>query len=68
MAVQNFSQKGAPDIVRYQCGKAPEGYNFVIIKNKEEEATYKENIEYTTFDGLEMVKPETHDPNILIDR
>jgi hypothetical protein len=31
VAVQNFSQKGAPNIVRYQCGKAPEGYNFVVI-------------------------------------
>jgi hypothetical protein len=55
VAVQNFAQKGAPNIVRYQCGKAPEGYNFVVIQNNEEEATYKENIEYTTFDGLVMV-------------
>jgi len=52
--------------VRYQCGKAPEGYNFVIVINNEDEATYKENIEYTTFDGLEMVRPNKNDPNILI--
>ena len=52
--------------MRYQCGKAPEGYNFVIIKNDEEEATYKENIEYTTFDGLEMVKLDRPDSNITI--
>jgi hypothetical protein len=66
VAVQNFEQKGAPNIVRYQCGKAPEGYNFVIIHNNEEEATYKENIEYTTFDGLQMVHPDIPDPNITI--
>lgn len=52
--------------MRYQCGKAPEGYNFVIIINNEEEAVYKENIEYTTFDGLQMVHPPRADPNITI--
>jgi len=66
VVVQNFESKGAPNIVRYQCGKAPEGYNFVIIQNKEEEATYKENIEYTTFDGLQMVKQDRPDSNITL--
>jgi len=41
-----MEKKGAPKIERYQCGKAPEGYNFVIVINNEEEATYKENLEY----------------------
>ena len=38
----------------------------MIIKNQEEEAVYKENIEYTTFDGLEMMLPSKDDPNIQI--
>ena len=50
--------KEAPEITKYECSTAPDGYNFVIIENKEEEAVYKETVDYTQFDGLKMV--ETH--------
>mmetsp|Transcript_3288 Transcript_3288/g.5459 ORF Transcript_3288/g.5459 Transcript_3288/m.5459 type:complete len:139 (+) Transcript_3288:1312-1728(+) len=55
--VSDMAKKRAPKIKRYQCGKAPEGYNFVLIVNDEREATYKEYLEYNTFEGLRMIPP-----------
>ena len=53
--VTNMEEKRAPLITKYECNSATEGFNFVIIENKESEAVYKENVEYTTADGLEIV-------------
>ena len=55
----DLADKKAPLITKYTCTKAPEGYNFVIIKNQDKEQKYKECVEYTTFEGLSFIdKPD----------
>lgn len=54
--VVNFEKEGAPNIKKYTC-IAEEGYGFVHIVNDEKTCSYKENVNYTKFDGLELMKP-----------
>ena len=54
-----MADKGAPNIKKYKQVCGPEGYGFIVIHNEEKEATYKENVRYNTFTGLEFVLPET---------
>ena len=51
----DLSEKKAPLITKYTCDQAPEGYNFVIIKNDDKEQKYKESVNYSTFEGLTFV-------------
>jgi hypothetical protein len=37
-----MSDEGAPQIKKYSCSKQAEGYNWIIIKNNEKDATVKE--------------------------
>ena len=43
-------------INKYKCFQ-DEGYGFIYIDNKEKEATFNEQVNYTNFKGLEMMKP-----------
>lgn len=52
----NFESEGAADITKY-FAMTEEGYGYVHIVNNETEAKYRENINYTKFDKLEMQKP-----------
>lgn len=54
--VQDFAAKGAPEIKKYK-GFGEEGYGFVHVTNQSKDATFKEKVNYNTFQGLEMVKP-----------
>ena len=54
-----MESKGAPQITKYKKVCGAEGYGFIIIQNKEKEASYKENVVFNTFKGLEFVLPET---------
>ena len=56
-----FEDRRAPMITKYECAEAPEGYNFIIVKNLEKEITYKENVYFNTFEGLEILDHE--EPN-----
>ena len=49
----------APLITKYQETQATEGYNFVLIKNEDEEQRYRETVSYTGLVGLKLL----HDPN-----
>ena len=51
-----FEGQGAPNITRY-FAMTEEGYGYVHIVNDEEEARFKEKIEYTKFDKLSLLKP-----------
>ena len=51
----DLTEKKAPLITKYTCTEAPEGYNFVIIQNNEKDQTYKESVDYSTFDGLSFI-------------
>jgi len=55
--VQDFEDKGAPEIKKYKAF-GEEGYGFVHISNQSKEATFVEKVNYNTFNGLEMVKPQ----------
>lgn len=54
--VTNFAEQGAPGITKY-FAMTEEGYGYVHIVNNEQEAKYRENINYTKFDKLELQKP-----------
>lgn len=58
MTKTNMADKGAPLIKKYKCF-GEEGYGFIILENDEEEASYKEKVNFTNFKGLEFVPPET---------
>ena len=49
----NFESQGAPDITKY-FAMTEEGYGYVHIVNNEAEAVYKENINYTKFEKLQL--------------
>lgn len=53
----NFAEQGAPEITKY-FAMTEEGYGYVHIVNGEMEARYKENINYTKFDKLTIMKPQ----------
>ena len=53
-----MSDESAPLITKYQETKAPEGYNFILIQNQDEEQKYKETVKYANVEGLTML----HDP------
>lgn len=50
-----MSEKNAPDIIRYECADAPEGYNFIFIDNKSEIDCYIEETVYKQFEGIELL-------------
>ena len=54
---QSFADKGAPEIKKYKAF-TPEGYGFIHIVNQSKEATFIEKVNYNTFKGLEMLKPQ----------
>ena len=54
--VTNFEEQGAPGITKY-FAMTEEGYGYVHIVNDETEARYREHINYTKFDKLELMKP-----------
>jgi len=46
-------------INRYTQLAQPEGYLYVIIQNKDPEATYKESFEFDEFEDLKMLSPHS---------
>ena len=54
--VTNFAEQGAPGITKY-FAMTEEGYGYVHIQNDDAEAKYRETINYTKFDKLELQKP-----------
>ena len=51
-----FEDQGAPDITKY-FAMTEEGYGYVHIVNNEQEARFKEKIEYSKFEKLSLLKP-----------
>jgi hypothetical protein len=54
--VQTFESDGAPECYKYSQMCA-EGYGYTFFENKTEDATIKEIVTYTKFEGLELIKP-----------
>ena len=54
----NYSDKGAGKIWKYKCF-SQEGYGFIHIQNNETEATFREKVSFTNFDGLKFILPES---------
>ena len=54
--VTDFESQGAPDIKKY-FAMTEEGYGYVHIANDDAEAVYKESINYTKFEKLQLEKP-----------
>ena len=52
-----MADKNVPNVARYECSSAPDGYNWVLIVNGENNATFNEHSEYSAFDGLCFVEP-----------
>ena len=57
VTVVDFANKGAPEIKKYKAF-GEEGYGFIHFVNESKEATIKEKVNYTTFTGLTMCKPQ----------
>ena len=56
VTVQDFKDKGAEEIKKYKSF-GEEGYGFIHIDNQAKEATFNEKVNFTTFTGLNMCKP-----------
>jgi hypothetical protein len=54
--VTTFEAQGAPEIKKY-FAMTEEGYGYVHLVNGEAEATYTEQVNYTKFDKLQLLKP-----------
>ena len=52
-----MEDKGAPLIKKYKCF-GPEGYGFIVIENDEAEASFKEQVTFNNFKGLQFLMPE----------
>jgi hypothetical protein len=42
-----MTEKNAPNISRYECSNANDGYNWILIDNQESETVYKEKGSYS---------------------
>ena len=54
-----MDDKGAPAIKKYTDFSGQEGYGYIVIRNDEEGATYREHVTFNKFTGLTMLKPES---------
>jgi hypothetical protein len=52
-----MAEQGAPLIKRYLDCNYQEGYIYVIIENKDDEAVYTESLEFDKFENMEMCYP-----------
>jgi len=52
-----MAEQGAPLIKRYLDCNFEEGYIYVIIENKDDEAVYMESLEFDKFENMEMCYP-----------
>ena len=55
MEIENFANRNAPELNKYVCSDAPEGFNFVFVKNNEKHITLQEEVTYSIFDGLQIL-------------
>lgn len=53
----DYAAKGAPEIKKYKAFQ-DEGYGFIYIVNDSKDATFKEVVKYTNFQGLKLLKPQ----------
>jgi len=63
--IKDFADEKGPLIKKYECSKSGEGYSWVIVINKEAEASYEENVKYPTFEGMELLSPEQGNSYVL---
>jgi hypothetical protein len=52
----SYESDGAPECSKYS-GMMKEGYGYTYFRNNSDDATIKEAVNYTMFDGLELVSP-----------
>ena len=51
-----YDNDGAPNCSKYS-NSVPEGFTYLYFENFEEDATLIEDVKYTKFEGLELLKP-----------
>ena len=51
-----YGNDGAPNCSKYS-NSVPEGFTYLYFENYEEDATLIEDVKYTKFEGLELLKP-----------
>ena len=59
LELQTMADKGAPNIHRYMNYTSNEGYIYIIIENRDQEAIYIEELEFDKFEKLQMLKPHS---------
>ena len=52
----DFADKGAADIVKYKHF-GEEGYGYIYVQNGTDYATFNEKCVFSTFKGIEQLKP-----------
>lgn len=52
-----MEDKNVPNVARYECSSAPNGYIWILMVNDETNCTFNEKSEYSSFDGLCFVEP-----------
>jgi len=55
--ISDFTDEGGRLIKKYECSKSGEGYQWVIVINNEAEASYQEDVQFPTFEGMELLPP-----------
>ena len=58
ITVTDFAEDKAPKIQKFSCSKSGEGYNWILIRNGERDATVIEEVNFPKFEGLTLVAPE----------
>lgn len=57
LKVSDMAERNAADIVRYECSDAPEGFNFVHVDNRNSSCAYVEEMNFTQFEGIQLLQP-----------
>lgn len=57
---ESMAEKKAPLITKYSCSKPDDGYMYIIVKNEEDQAKYKETVNYPSFEGLSILDHDTN--------
>ena len=55
LKLTDMAETNTPEIMRYECADAPEGYNFVYVDNQTRTHCYIEEMSYDLFEGVQLM-------------
>ena len=61
--IKSFEHKNASSIKRYSSTSSPDGYHYILVNNQHEEIVYREEGQFSLFEGVEMIEEDILNPS-----